>query len=175
MDRTIRAWDLAATIPGTGRDPDYTVGLKLGVNQRFEMVVLDIVRLRGSPGEVEAKILATAKADGTVTMIALPQDPGQAGIAQIAMLQAKLKTFRVEGSVETGSKVIRAMPAAAQIDNGNLSLVAAPWNDSFLSELSTFPDSPKDDQVDALSRAVNTVLTTSMGTARRMNIPLLGR
>jgi predicted phage terminase large subunit-like protein len=175
MDRTIRAWDLAATIPGTGRDPDYTVGLKLGVNQRFEMVVLDIVRFRGSPSEVEARILATAKADGPATMIALPQDPGQAGVAQIAMLKPKLEAFRVEASAETGSKVMRAMPTATQIDKANLSLVAAPWNDSFLSELSVFPDSPKDDQVDALSRAVNTLLTTSMGSARRLSIPLMGR
>jgi len=173
--RSIRAWDLAASAATAGRDPDYTVGLKLGATASAELIVLDIIRIRASPGEVEARILATARDDGLETLVALPRDPGQAGAAQIAMFESRLAGFHLNTSPETGSKVMRAMPAATQIDNGKIAMLAAPWNAKFIAELSGFPDSAKDDQVDALSRAVNTLLTTSGAVARRINLPLLGR
>lgn len=175
LARTIRAWDLAATAAATGNNPDYTVGLKLGVTDDSLMFVLDIIRFRASPAEVEAKILATARVDGTGTIIALAQDPGQAGKAQIAMLSIKLDGFKVATSPETGGKITRAMPAATRMDSGNIMLLAAPWNDNFLAELSAFPESSKDDQVDALSRAVNTLVTTNAAMTRRFSIPLIGR
>jgi predicted phage terminase large subunit-like protein len=173
--RTIRAWDLAATAASAGRNPDFTVGLKLGVTPGFHLVVLDIIRMRAPPGEVEARLMATAKLDGVGTLVALPKDPGQAGEAQIAMLKAKLPGFMVEATPERGTKVMRAMPASAQVDQGNLSVLAAPWNENFISELSAFPDSAKDDQVDALSRAVNTLATTNGVTARRIAVPIMNR
>ncbi len=173
--RIIRAWDLAATMPSAGRNPDYTVGLKLGATDIGQFVVLDVVRIQESPAVVEAKITAAAKDDGVSTVIALPQDPGQAGAAQIAMLTRELAGFQVCASPETGAKAVRAMPAATQVDGGNLLIVAAPWNDEFLAELRAFPDSEKDDQVDALSRAVNTLATTKYQPTRRMNLPVFGR
>jgi predicted phage terminase large subunit-like protein len=173
--RSIRAWDLAASLPMPGRNPDYTVGLKMVTVPGEQLVVLDIIRTQASPAQVQAKILATAKADGPGTVIALPRDPGQAGLAQIAMLTDLLVGFTVNASPETGAKVTRAMPAATKVDAGKVSILAAPWNENFLSELSAFPDSAKDDQVDALSRAVNTLVTTNETVTRRMNVPLLGR
>ena len=173
--RTARAWDLASSLPGIGRNPDYTVGLKLGLAADGLLVVLDVIRFQGSPAQVEARIHATAKADGVSTILALPQDPGQAGAAQVAMLTRSLSGFQVVASPETGAKIMRAMPAATQVDAGKLALLAAPWNENFLSEIAAFPDSKKDDQVDALSRAVNTLATTTAQAARRVNVPLLGR
>ena len=173
--RSIRAWDLAATAEGAGRDADYTVGLKLGVTSKNLVVVLDVVRARASPAQVEAKIIGTAKTDGVTTIIGLPRDPGQAGIAQVAMLTQKLVGFTVIATPETGSKGLRARAVATQVDAGNLVLVAAPWNDAFLAELKAFPESGKDDQVDALSRAMNTLATSNTAAARRMTLPLLGR
>jgi predicted phage terminase large subunit-like protein len=175
LKRTIRSWDLAASLPAPGRDPDYTVGLKLGLTERKEIIVLDIVRLRATPGEVEQKIADTAKLDGFATMIALPKDPGQAGTAQVAYLTRGLLGYKIDASPETGSKQQRAMPAQAQIDAGNVLLLAGPWNFGFLRELSAFPDSEKDDQVDAFSRAVNTLATTTDSAPRRMHLPHVGR
>jgi predicted phage terminase large subunit-like protein len=175
LQRTIRAWDLAAALPAPGRDPDYTVGLKLGVTEMKEIIVLDIVRLRATPGEVERRIAETAKLDGLTTMIALPKDPGQAGTAQVAYLTRGLLGYKIDATPETGSKDHRAMPAAAQMDAGNVLMLAAPWNLSFLRELSAFPDSEKDDQVDAFSRAVNTLATTTDSAPRRMHVSLVGR
>jgi predicted phage terminase large subunit-like protein len=170
----VRAWDLAATAEAPGRDPDFTVGLKLARDAAGQFVVLDIVRLRGGPHEVEQAILATAAADGPTVAIGLPQDPGQAGRAQIRYLTSRLAGHRVVATPETGAKETRAMPAASQANAGNLAIRRAPWNRPFLEELQDFPHGAKDDQADALSRAF-TLLTESGAPARRAAIPLFSR
>ncbi|MDE2391758.1 MAG: phage terminase large subunit [Rhodospirillales bacterium] len=139
------------------------------------LVVLDVRRLQGSPAQVEAAIKDTARLDGVGTMISLPQDPGQAGAAQIAMLTRGLVGFRVVSSPERDAKLVRAMPAATQVDAGNFEIVAGGWNDAFLAEMREFPHGIHDDQIDALSRAVNSLATLVQAPARRLNVPLLSR
>ena len=170
----VRAWDLASALPAPGKDPDWTVGLRLGRDTEQRFSVTDVQRFRGTPGEVEASILATAKQDGPAVSIALPQDPGQAGQAQAAYLTRKLAGFVVRCSPETGAKLTRAAPVAAQIEAGNMSMLRAPWNRAFLEELRDFPHGRKDDQVDALSRAFMT-LAAPAAPARRLQVPLLSR
>jgi predicted phage terminase large subunit-like protein len=172
--RQVRAWDLAATAPAPGRDPDYTVGLKLGETETGRLVVLDVIRRRARAAEVEMLLAETAKLDGAQTLVGLAQDPGQAGVAQIAYLKRSLSGFEVVATPETGAKLTRAMPAAAQIDSGNLDMVRSLWTDALLAELRSFPDGEKDDQVDALARAV-TMLATRPAASRRINIPFLHR
>jgi predicted phage terminase large subunit-like protein len=149
----VRAWDLAATRATGGRDPDWTVGLLLKRLPDERLVVLDVVRLRGGPDEVERAIVNTASRDGWGVRISLPQDPGQAGRAQVAYLTRQLQGFRVDASPESGDKVTRAMPVASQANAGNLTLLRAGWNRALLDELAAFPAGSHDDQVDALSRA----------------------
>ena len=173
FSREVRAWDLAATLPGEGRDPDWTVGLKLA-RHAGGVTVTDIVRLRANPTEVADSIIATASQDGPTVTIGLPQDPGQAGKQQVAWLTQRLAGHRVRASPETGSKLLRATPAAATIDQGQFTLLRAPWNRAFLDELRDFPQGRKDDQVDALSRA-HALLTESQTQPRRLTIPHLSR
>jgi predicted phage terminase large subunit-like protein len=104
---------------------------------------------------VEAAILAAAARDGRSVVVALPQDPGQAGKAQVRHLTARLTGHVVVTSPETGSKATRAAPAASQANVGNLSVVRAAWTRAFLAELADFPAGQQDDQVDALARAFN--------------------
>jgi predicted phage terminase large subunit-like protein len=173
-DRAVRAWDLAATSAGAGRDPDWTVGLKLGRSAAGALVVLDIRRLRGGPREVAEAIVQTAGLDGREVPIGLPQDPGQAGKQQVAWLAGLLAGFRVVAGPETGSKVTRAAPAAAQVDAGNLFIVRAPWNRAFLDELRDFPGGRKDDQVDALARAL-TLCAEARAPVRRLDLAFMAR
>lgn len=170
----VRAWDLAATAQTPGRDPDFTVGLKLGRSATGQFVVLDILRLRGGPHEVEQAIIDTAAADGAAVTIGLPQDPGQAGRAQIRWLTSRLAGHHVVATPETGAKETRASPAASQANAGNLALRRAPWNRALLEELQDFPNGAKDDQADALSRAF-TLLTEASAPSRRANIALFNR
>ncbi|MEA2743917.1 MAG: hypothetical protein QOG25_2288, partial [Acetobacteraceae bacterium] len=75
---TVRAWDLAATITTGRNDPDWTVGVKFSRDETGRYFVLDVARIRGTPHEVEALILSTARNDGTKVIVAIPEDPGQA-------------------------------------------------------------------------------------------------
>ncbi len=170
--RIVRAWDLAATAAGEGRDPDWTAGIKMGRTEAGGFVVLDVRRLRGGPYEVAEAILQTARLDGRDVQVGLPQDPGQAGKQQVAWLTGLLAGFRVTAGPETGSKLIRAQPSAAQVEAGNLSVVRGAWNRAFLDELREFPGGRKDDQVDALARALAMLAETQ---ARRVQAEIFGR
>jgi len=154
----VRAWDLAATDDLGRNDPDWTVGVKLVRHDTGQFTVVDVVRMRGSSGEVEAKIAATARIDGAKVTIGLPQDPGQAGKSQVSYLTKQLAGYHVQSSRETGSKLARAQPVASQIEMGNFSVIRSSWNHAFVEELRDFPFGHKDDQVDALSRAFTLLL-----------------
>lgn len=170
----VRAWDLAATVARPGSDPDWTVGIKMLRDPVGRWIVLDVVRLRGSPHEVETAITDAALADGTAVMIALPEDPGQAGKGQVSYLAGKLGGYNIKASRETGSKILRATPLAAQVEVGNLAFLRAAWNHVLLEELRDFPFGRKDDQVDALARAFH-MLSNRTAAPRRLAIPMIGR
>ena len=171
---SVRAWDLAATAAGDGHDPDWTVGLRLGREASGRFLVVDVVRLRGGPHEVEQAIVSTARLDGRAVAIGLPQDPGQAGKHQVAWLAARLAGHRVVASAETGAKLTRALPVAAQAEAGNLRLLRGEWNRVLIEELRDFPHGRKDDQVDALSRAFS-MLADAPPPLRRLHLPVMSR
>jgi phage terminase large subunit-like protein len=75
----VRYWDLAATEKTELHDPDWTVGIKLGRDQRGGYWVLHLVRGRANPGDVEGILLNTATQDGKRVRIGFGQDPGHAG------------------------------------------------------------------------------------------------
>ena len=144
----VRHWDLASTV-GAG---DFTVGLLMS---RYEQgfLIEDIKRGQWSPFEVERLISETAAEDGISTTISLPQDPGQAGKSQAQHLIRSLAGYHVHARAETGSKQVRAMPVASQVEAGNISLAPGEWNEVFLTEAELFPIGSHDDQIDALSGA----------------------
>ena len=100
---------------------------------------------------MEQTLLETAAADGKSVLISLPEDPGQAGKSQVLSYVRQLAGYRVICTRETGSKLTRALPVAAQIEAGNMALIRAAWNHDFIEELRDFPYGRKDDQVDALA------------------------
>lgn len=159
VEVTVRGWDLAAT-GNTGRnDPDWTVGIKLSRTKAGLYIILDVVRIRGTPLQVEELILNTAHRDGNKVIVAIPEDPGQAGKSQMSYLTRQLAGFNVVSSRETGSKETRAMPLASQVEAGNVFMKEADWSNVLLEEMCCFPWGKKDDQVDALVRGF-TMLTS---------------
>ena len=149
----VRAWDLASTMDG-----DFTVGALMSRDKDGVFVVEDVVRFRGSPLEVESRILKTAQNDGRSVDIRLPQDPGSAGKAWAERLVRMLAGYRVKALRPNGPKETRAAGFAAQAEAGNVFLVKAHWNQVFLDELETFPLGVNDDQVDAAADAFNALL-----------------
>ena len=152
--RLIRFWDLAATEPKPGADPDWTVGALVG-ERGGQYWLINIQRTRSTPGGVEALIRQTAQQDGPLVDIAIEQEPGSAGIALVSHYQRHvLPGFSVRGHRPTGPKEVRANPVSSAAEASNVSLVQAPWITAFLDEAEGFPGGAHDDQVDALSGAV---------------------
>lgn len=144
----VRGWDFASTLAG-----DYTAGAKLARMPDGRLLIADMVRLRAAPDERDQALLHAAQRDGMECRQSIPQDPGQAGVTQVKYLLRQLAGHRVHASAETGSKIVRAEPLAAQINVGNVLMLKAPWNDALVAEMRMFPNGSHDDQVDALSRA----------------------
>lgn len=151
--RWVRGWDLAATKSETAA---FTAGVLIGKTPDKRYVIADARRIQGSAAEVERLITNTAsqdKAQWGAVKGSLPQDPGQAGKAQAQYLIRQLAGFDYRASPESGDKVTRAQPFAAQAEAGNVMIVSGRWNAAFLDELTMFPAGKFKDQVDAASRA----------------------
>jgi predicted phage terminase large subunit-like protein len=165
----VRGWDLAASKKkqgAAGRTQAATAAVKLkivgGRLLQGKLVggvvyILDDVNIFGTPGAVRRTIRNITQQDGEECIQDIPQDPGQAGKAQVRSIVSDLHGFTVRSSVESGDKVVRANPLSAQVEAGNVKLVAGAWTAAYLEEVSLFPNGRKD-RVDATVRAYNRAL-----------------
>ncbi len=152
--RKVRYWDLAATAPKEGQDPDWTVGALLGVSPEGIYYLLDVRRVRATPAGVEQLIRQTAELDGHDVHIWMEQEPGSSGVNTIDHYTRRvLSGFTFRGDRVTGSKEERANPLSSQAEAGNVKLLRGVWNGDFLDEADAFPHGAHDDQVDAASGA----------------------
>jgi len=149
-----RAWDFAASKETPGKQPDWTVGLRMAYVKGI-FYVEDIRRGRWSPSVVEQNLKNTATQDGQLVAIRMPQDPGAAGKSDAEAKVKLLAGYSVKVSTVTGDKATRARPASAQAEAGNVKLVRGEWNTAFLDEVCAFPSAQFDDQVDAFADALN--------------------
>ncbi|WP_198929103.1 phage terminase large subunit [Rhizobium sp. AC27/96] len=155
-----RAWDFAASKERPGRQPDWTVGLRMAwVDGVF--YVETIARGRWSPAEVERNLKNMASQDGPTVAIRMPQDPGAAGKADAETKIKLLAGFPIRVLSATGDKATRAKPASAQAEAGNVKLLRGDWNEAFLDEICAFPNAQFDDQVDAFADALNELALNS--------------
>src|SRR3984893_16318601 len=126
--------------------------------------VIDVVRIQGSPLDVEQLKAQTAKTDAELTArraaILLQQEPGAAGKSFIdAQVRGPLCGYYVQVENPTGDKYTRALPMSSAAQAGNLKLVRGRWNRDFVEELEQAGPDPKlydhDDQWDAGASAFN--------------------
>lgn len=151
-----RGWDLAATSEDEEGDPAYTAGVLIGKRKNGRYVVANVTNIRLAAADVRKHVKNTCMIDKQrykrVTE-RLPQDPGQAGKEQAQSYIKMLSGYIVKAIAETGSKEARAEPFAAQWQAGNVDLVIGEWNESYLTQLESFPESKFKDMVDASSSA----------------------
>lgn len=152
--RRCRAWDFAASKERRGRQPDWTVGLRMAYADGV-FYVETVSRGRWSPAEVERTLKNMATQDGPTVIVRMPQDPGAAGKADAETKIKLLAGFPLKVLPITGDKATRAKPASAQAEAGNVKLVRGNWNETFLDEVCAFPNAQFDDQVDAFADALN--------------------
>lgn len=167
---SVRFWDLAGTEPSPSNDdPDWTAGVRVSRYDRAGVVVPmpdgserrlagynvdDVRHARVGPAAVESLVLQTAKEDGPGVLVAIEQEPGQSGKAQVQHFARVLHgTARVQGYPPSGSKETRAHLHAASAEQGRVTITRGEWNRAWLDEHEEFPEGAHDDQVDATSGA----------------------
>lgn len=158
--RLVRFWDLAATAPAPGKDPDWTASALVGFRDGI-YYVFDVRRIQATPAGVEKFVLATALEDrlryGRGVETYIEQEPGSAGVNVIDHYRRRvLVGFACRGKRSTGKKSEYAKPVSAAAEAGNVLLKeGGKWHTEFLDEAVLFDGDGKshDDQVDALCKA----------------------
>lgn len=169
--RTVRYWDLASTEPSKYyRDPDFTVGVKVHLTKQGFLYIEDLIRFRYTTGLTEKMIENTATLDGKKTHVYIEQDPGSAGKSVVDHYSRDiLPNNIVYGNRITGNKINRSMLVSSRAEKGHVFLVMGEWTQKFLDELELFPDGTHDDQVDAVSGAID-VLTNKLKAGRFLDV-----
>lgn len=154
--RVCRFWDRAATQPNeVNPDPDWTRGLLMYKYPNGRCVIADLKSGRDTPGKIEQLIMAVASHDGSGVQVVSQQDPGSAGVSEAEYFTRMLSGYQVNTRIINKDKINRAKPVSAQAEAHNISVVRAPWNNVFFTELENFPEGAHDDIVDVLSGAFN--------------------
>lgn len=160
VPRWVRYWDKAGTQDG-GK---YSSGTLLGQRANGRLVVANVTRGQWSAHKRNTVMLQKAAADKALGGPDVPvttwieQEPGSGGkeSAEISVQDFVGHDVRVDRV--TGSKYDRAQPWAAQVEAGNVDLVAGDWNEPFLEEHHNFTGRDSDtytDQVDSAAGACN--------------------
>lgn len=151
----VRNWDLAATDPKPGTDPDNTSGTLMGYTYDGEFVIADCRVTKDTPKHVEVLVKNTASQDGKAVPITMEQEPGASGKSLIDYYgRTHLLGYDFRGIRATGSKEVRANPLSAAAEAGRVMVIRADWNEDLFDELETFPQKGfHDDRVDSTSGA----------------------
>lgn len=167
-----RHWDLAATEPEPGKDPDWVSGTKIGLRRNGLYVISDVQHFRGSPKTVSERVRAQAEIDGKQVTISIEEEGGASGKMLVDnFARVILLGWPVKGIKPSGDKVTRAQPLSAAVEQGRVSLVRGRWINEWLDELCAFPLVQHDDQVDATSGAFNEVGAVVIGDGQVMRTP----
>lgn len=162
--KTVRYWDRASSEPSPAYpDPDYTAGLKVMRDKQGVFYILDLFHDRISSMKVENAIRNTTIQDGTKVSPWLEVDPGQAGVFEKSHYSKLLAGYDVNFNRPTKGKVERSNIASSQAEAGNIKLVRAPWNETFLKEVDSFPDGAHLDIADTLSGAIQALTGVGVG------------
>lgn len=152
-----RFWDLAGT-EGAG---DWTVGALMGSHEDGRFYLLDVVRFRGSPMQVEDALRRVTAMDIEVYpdyIVCLEaENNASAKITQDHIRRNVLPMVNVEfvRPPQGEGKLGRAKPFASWLEQGRVKIVNDAWVDDLREEFIMFPDGDHDDQVDAVVGAFN--------------------
>lgn len=153
-----RYWDLAATAPEAGKDPDWTAGVKIG-EQDGDIYIADVVHFQGSALTNERTIKATAELDGPSVKVRMEQEGGASGKSlageQGHYARNVMVGYDYAGVPSSKKKLLRWAPLSAAAEHGRVFLVRGRWNQDFVDELEGCKgEDEKNDQADAASGAL---------------------
>lgn len=147
---TVRAWDLAVT---DKTDADYSAGGLLTLLSDGHLYLRDVVRLQANWPTVRSVILETARLDGPLVTILIPESGTQKGFLQDLQVSSDFAQYTIIGIPETSAKLVRANRWIARLAAGRFHLIQGPWVRDFLAECESFTGhvDTHDDMVDSVS------------------------
>jgi predicted phage terminase large subunit-like protein len=159
---SVRYWDKAAT--DTSETAAFTAGVLMHKSKDGRFIIEHVVRGRWNALDRERQIKAWTETDTQVCKSYeawVEQEPGSGGKESAEATIRLLAGYRAYADKVTGSKQNRAQPFAAQVQGGNMWLVAGPWVAAFLEECESWPHGKYADQIDAAAGAFNKLTTSS--------------
>jgi len=168
IKRSVRYVDKADTEDGGA----YTAAVLVHFMEDGTTVVEDVVRGQWNALEREQRIMQAATADAAMYpryTLWFEQEPGSGGKESAESSVRRFKGFTVKLDKVTGNKEVRAEPYAAQVQGGQVALVAGAWNRPFMEEHEQFPFGKYKDQVDATSGAFNKLAESLSGYDRSLS------
>jgi predicted phage terminase large subunit-like protein len=159
---TVRYIDKAGT---ASEDAAFTAGARMHLMKNGSYIISHMMRGQWSAREREENIKAWVETDASEFgsyEVWVEQEPGSGGKESAESTIRMLAGHCVYADKVTGDKVLRAEPFAAQVQGGNVGLVAGEWVTAFLDEAEVFPAGKWKDQVDAAAGAFSKL---SAGTA----------
>lgn len=134
-------------------DADFTATARVGFDHDGKMYIDRVVRKRMEYPEQKRTILRLiAKENDTEHLI--EESANGTAVIQDLRRDRNLLGRRFRGVRVTKSKTARALAWNALAEEGRVSLIRGPWNSEFLAEACSFPLGTHDDQIDAVSLAV---------------------
>jgi predicted phage terminase large subunit-like protein len=152
-----RFWDKAGS---EAKGSAWTAGVLLHKMRDGRFVISHVCRGQWLARDREKFIKLWAQADAGAYgnyEIGIEQEPGSGGKESAENTVSMLAGYRVFVDKVTGDKITRAQPFAAQVQGGNLYLVAGEWVQEFLDEAEVWPQGTMD-QIDGCSGAFNHIV-----------------
>jgi predicted phage terminase large subunit-like protein len=149
-----RYWDLA--VSGRQR-ADYIAGALVGRARDGRLYILDVKRFPGPWADARPAMLRVmAELDDPAVVQGIETAGQQSGYFQELQRDPRLTGRAVRGvnPAVVGNKEVRAQVWASRIEDDLIYLRAGGWNRDFIDECLAFPRGQHDDQVDAVSGAV---------------------
>ncbi len=148
-----RAYDLAVS---TKTSADYTASFRCAKDKNGDLYIADGFRGRIEFPEQRAYVIERMKAEKNTAHAIEEALHGKAFVQELRR-DLKLSGVPLIGVRVDRDKFTRALAWAPLAEAGKVVLVRGPWIDEFLEEVCLFPNAPHDDQVDAVSLAVQMI------------------
>ena len=148
-----RGYDLAVS---TKTSADYTASVRIAQDAQGNIYIADMFRMRAEYPEQRKFIIERMQAEKN-TEHGIEEALHGKAIVQDLRRERHLTRQAFRGVKVTADKMTRAAAWASRAEEGKVILVRGSWIPDFLEELAHFPNGRYDDQIDAVSVAVQMV------------------
>ena len=151
-----RGYDLAVSLKTSA---DYTASYRCAYDEMGNLYIDGGFRKRIEYPEQRRYIIDRMKSEVDTEHGIESAIHGKAVVQELRR-QKEIRRFALCEVPVKGDKLTRALAWLNLAEEGKVILVRGPWNDEFVDEVCRFPDGRYDDQVDAVSLAVNMLSRT---------------